>query len=73
MENKCKRCGHTEFYLKEKSPHVGAFCCKCNAWLKWVPSKERGNYSFLLIESEGKSNLEPLFDDDSLEVSDCPF
>ena len=32
----CKKCGSTDFYTKAKGPHMGVYCCHCNAWLKWL-------------------------------------
>lgn len=37
----CARCGNDEsFELKEKSPHIGIYCKKCGAWIKWANDLE---------------------------------
>jgi len=33
-------CGSKDFYLKQKGPNVGAYCSKCQKWLKWVGKKD---------------------------------
>ena len=33
----CKKCGCIHFYTKAKGPHMGLYCIKCGAWLKWIP------------------------------------
>lgn len=41
---KCERCGSNEFYLEKsdsnKANHLGAYCCDCRKWLKWVSKKD---------------------------------
>ena len=33
-------CGSKDFYLKQKGPNVGAYCSKCQKWLKWIGKKD---------------------------------
>lgn len=37
---KCKYCSGIELVLKEKRPHIGAYCKKCGRWLKWLSKKD---------------------------------
>lgn len=39
---KCNRCGSNEFYLEaNNNPNfLGAYCCDCRKWLKWVGKKD---------------------------------
>lgn len=30
-------CEHKYTYRKIQPPHVGEYCSKCHAWLRWVP------------------------------------
>jgi ribosomal protein S27AE len=34
---KCKKCGSTSFEARHKGPHIGWYCTKCGAWLRWIP------------------------------------
>lgn len=37
----CGRCGSSKIYLKRKgASQIGAYCCDCNSWLKWVGKKD---------------------------------
>ena len=38
---KCKHCLSTETILKEKGPHLGAYCATCGKWLKWLSKAEK--------------------------------
>lgn len=40
MQLVCKSCGSSELYLKQKGPNVGAYCNKCDKWIKWIGKKE---------------------------------
>ena len=32
----CRRCGHAEYFTQPKGKHLGAYCCACQAWIKWL-------------------------------------
>lgn len=34
---RCKKCGSTSFEAKHVGPHIGWYCTKCGAWLRWIP------------------------------------
>lgn len=38
---RCKKCGSTSFETKYVGPHIGWYCTKCGAWLRWIP--QHGN------------------------------
>ena len=39
MISVCNRCGSEQFEEREQGPHVGLFCTKCSAWIKWIPQQ----------------------------------
>lgn len=36
----CHSCGSKDFYTKPVGPHLGAYCKKCNKWIKWLAKTE---------------------------------
>lgn len=34
---KCRKCGNNVFEAKHVGPHIGWYCTKCGAWLRWIP------------------------------------
>ena len=34
---KCRKCGNNVFEARHKGPHIGWYCTKCGAWLRWIP------------------------------------
>lgn len=40
-EMKCKKCGNDSFFTQVKGDNMGAYCCKCGAWIKWLNKDER--------------------------------
>ena len=51
VQIRCKYCLTTETVLREKGPHIGAYCANCGRWLKWL-SKEEKNFTDLGIKLE---------------------
>ena len=41
VQIRCKYCLTTETVLKEKGPHIGAYCANCGRWLKWLNKTEK--------------------------------
>ena len=41
---RCKYCFGMETVLREKGPHIGAYCANCGRWLKWL-SKDEKNFT----------------------------
>lgn len=40
-EMKCKKCGNDSYFTQVKGNNMGAYCCKCGAWIKWLNKDER--------------------------------
>ena len=38
---KCRKCGCTSFEAKHVGPHIGWYCTKCGAWIKWLPKHKK--------------------------------
>lgn len=38
---RCKKCGSTSFEAKHVGPHIGWYCTKCGAWLRWIPQHNK--------------------------------
>ena len=38
---KCPKCGHETFICKHKGPHVGWYCARCGAWVRWIPQHNK--------------------------------
>lgn len=38
---KCKKCGNESYFTQVKGNNMGAYCCKCGAWIKWLNKDER--------------------------------
>ena len=38
---KCKKCGNDSYFTQVKGNNMGAYCCKCGAWIKWLNKDER--------------------------------
>lgn len=49
---KCRKCGNNVFEARHKGPHIGWYCTKCGAWLRWIPQH---NKKAKLNESEQMS------------------
>ena len=37
METLTCKCGSNEYHLQSKAQHIGAYCDKCNSFIKWLP------------------------------------
>lgn len=37
---KCKKCNSEKFTIIENEPHIGLYCAKCGAWVKWIKRKD---------------------------------
>ena len=46
VQIRCKYCLTTDVVLKEKGPHVGAYCANCGRWLKWLSKNEKNFVDF---------------------------
>lgn len=46
VQIRCKYCLTTETVLREKGPHVGAYCANCGRWLKWLGKNEKNLVDF---------------------------
>lgn len=33
----CRKCGNNSFEARRVGPHIGWYCTKCGAWLRWIP------------------------------------
>lgn len=40
-EMKCKKCGNDSYFTQVKGNNMGAYCCKCGTWIKWLNKDER--------------------------------
>ena len=38
---KCRKCGNNVFEARHKGPHIGWYCTKCGAWLRWIPQHNK--------------------------------
>lgn len=68
----CTKCESHGYVLKSKGPHMGAYCAKCDAWIKWIPRAEIKGHTIVaeeitLSEEEVEGEVE------EIEVEDCPF
>lgn len=46
-EMKCKKCGNDSYFTQVKGNNMGAYCCKCGAWIKWLNKDERNLQEFV--------------------------
>ena len=37
----CPECRGQHIVVRPRGPHVGAYCARCGAWVKWLNSAER--------------------------------
>ena len=63
----CKKCGSTDFYTKPKGPHIGAYCSKCNAWLKWMPQGSGLTAKQTVIDEPTRSPVKAIIDTQELK------
>lgn len=76
---RCKKCGSTSFEAKHVGPHIGWYCTKCGAWLRWIPQnnkKRKPEPHQISIEefmqetapeqASMKDEVQSLYDDDDL-------
>lgn len=38
---RCKKCGCTSFEARHVGQHIGWYCTKCGAWLRWIPQHNK--------------------------------
>lgn len=38
---RCRKCGGTSFEARHKGSHIGWYCTKCGAWLRWIPQHNK--------------------------------
>lgn len=38
--NHCPVCDGEDFFALSKGNQVGAYCCNCGRWLKWLSTKD---------------------------------
>lgn len=74
---KCRKCGANTFIAKHKGPHIGWYCTRCGAWLRWIPQH---NNKAVITEQQSIEipeertcrpktddiDINSLYDDDSL-------
>lgn len=60
MQISCNTCGSSEIYLKKRGMQVGAYCRKCDKWIKWVGKKDLPLFTRkgFKIHEEGYSPIE---------------
>lgn len=46
-QTKCKKCGNDSYFTQVKGNNMGAYCCKCGAWIKWLSKEERNLQEFV--------------------------
>lgn len=46
IQIRCKYCFTTKTVVREKGPHVGAYCANCGRWLKWLNKNEKNSVDF---------------------------
>lgn len=71
----CKNCDATMIpLLKNRAPHIGAYCACCGKWIKWLSKTEVLKYTNLKFNvTEEKQRLNSLYgmpcatDDDTLD------
>lgn len=54
-EIKCSHCNCTEYYTKKVGPHIGAYCERCNRYIKWLKRPDKNLVKELI---ETKPNYE---------------
>lgn len=76
---KCRKCGNNVFEARHKGPHIGWYCTKCGAWLRWIPkngqiakTRQMSMEDFGVTLPEERTckceieDVNSLYDDDSL-------
>ena len=54
-QTKCKKCGNDSYFTQVKGNNMGAYCCKCGAWIKWLSKEERALHELVdITENIGK-------------------
>lgn len=47
--HKCLKCNNTDdFVITRKGPHIGLYCKKCGAWIKWIKKNEGKVYQITM-------------------------
>lgn len=46
----CRKCGCNVFETKRKGPHIGWYCTKCGAWVRWIPQNKFNEPKQMSIE-----------------------
>lgn len=49
----CRKCGCNVFEAKQKGPHIGWYCTKCGAWVRWIPKSKFNESKQMSIEDLG--------------------
>lgn len=44
MQETCRICGDSEFFLQYKGSQVGVYCANCGKWIKWLSKKDQAIY-----------------------------
>lgn len=75
---KCPKCGHETFICKHKGPHIGWYCARCGAWVRWIKQNKIAKQEQMSIEDLGVTipedrtcqskvdEVQSLYDDDNL-------
>ena len=46
-QTKCRKCGNDSYFTQVKGNNMGAYCCKCGAWIRWLNKDERNLQEFV--------------------------
>lgn len=59
--HKCSKCNNADdFVITRKGPHIGLYCKKCGAWIKWIKKNEGKVYQITMDDiAKGEQNTEP--------------
>lgn len=58
--HKCLKCNNAnDFVITRKGPHIGLYCKKCGAWIKWIKKNEGKVYQITMDDIvKGEENAE---------------
>lgn len=59
--HKCTKCDNEEdFIIARKGPHIGLYCKKCGAWIKWIKKNDGKVYQINMDDiAKCENNTEP--------------
>ena len=50
MNDKCPKCNNTSFIVRNVGPHVGLYCEKCGAWIRWIKQHKKKAHQMSIEE-----------------------